>query len=59
MNIYQNIYNLINQYIFNNGIIVGSYEELVTILISTFACLLCVALPFMIVYKFFQWVARI
>lgn len=59
MNIYQMCYDLINQFIYGNSVQIGSYQELVCILVSTFACLFCFAIPFMIVYKFLQWVARI
>lgn len=49
MNIYENIYNLINTYVFNNSIVTGTYEELVTILYSTGATFLLVSLPFVVI----------
>lgn len=51
MSIYQTFYDLINNYIFNNLLIPGSYQELVTILFSTTACFAMVAIPFVLVWN--------
>ena len=51
MNIYQSFYDLINQYVFGNSIVVGSHQDLVTVLMSTIAVIFVVALPFMLVWK--------
>lgn len=51
MNLYQNLYDLINTYIYNNTIIEGSWEELTTILLSTIGCIFLIALPFLLVWK--------
>lgn len=56
MSIYNEIYNLINTYIFNGTIQSGSYPELVTTLFSTTACFLMVALPFIIVFMILRFV---
>ena len=58
MNIYQNLYDLINTYVFGNSIVVGSYEELVTILFSTLGCLALVSLPFVILIGLMVLVMR-
>lgn len=50
MAIYQSIYNLIAQYCFGS-VVVGSVEELVTMLVAVCATLFVVALPFMLVWK--------
>lgn len=51
MSIYQNIYNLIANYVFANAIDVGSNAELVCMLVSTIACLFVIALPFLVVWR--------
>lgn len=51
MSIYQSIYDLINTYVFGNAIVVGTYQDLVTIILSTIACVYLVALPFLVVRK--------
>lgn len=47
--IYQLCKDLMATYVFG-GVTVGSYEELVSILFSTCACLFVVAIPFIVVY---------
>lgn len=54
MNIYQSLYDLLNQYVFNDSVVVGSYQELVLTLVCTFGWVLCVSLPFIAVYKFIK-----
>lgn len=51
MNIYQTIYDLLNQYVFANGLVVGSVQELAVVLASLVGTLFLVALPFLIVWK--------
>lgn len=49
MSIYQNLYDLIQTYIFGGVIDPGSYSELVAILCTTIGCLFCLAIPFVVV----------
>lgn len=51
---YQNLYDLINQYIFNNAVVAESYQDLVCTLLATIGNVALVALPFILVY----WLAR-
>lgn len=51
MSIYDNIYQLVNTYVFGGSIVTGSYQELVAILVATIACVYLVALPFLVVRK--------
>lgn len=51
MSIYEQIYNLIQNYIYGNIVVVGSYQELVLVLLSTIACIFLMALPFIVVYR--------
>ncbi len=50
-NIYQQFYDLLNNYIFGSTVVPNTYEDLICIIISTVACLLLVALPFVIVWR--------
>lgn len=56
MSIYQEIYNLINTYIFGGLITAGSHQELVAILLSSAACIFIFALPFTIVLKIIKMI---
>lgn len=51
MSIYNNLFNIIQTYLYGGSITPGSFEELVCILISTIACIWIIALPFTIVLK--------
>lgn len=51
MNIYQSIYDLINQYIFGNSIVANSVQDLATTLIALTACIFTFSIPFLIVWK--------
>lgn len=51
MSIYQSIYNIINQYIFNNAIITNSIQDLAVTLVSLTACLFLIAVPFILVWR--------
>lgn len=50
MSIYDNIYNIINTYIYGGDIVEGTFEELVAVLMSTCACTFAVALPFIAIF---------
>ena len=50
-NIYQAFYTLLQDYIFGGTVVVGSYEDLVCIIVSTIAALVLVAFPFIIVWR--------
>lgn len=50
-NIYQNLYDMINEFIFGKTIEVGSYQDLVTIILSTIFCLALVYLPFWFIFR--------
>lgn len=50
MSIYQNIYDLIVQYIYGGGALTADME-LVTVTLSTIACVFVFALPFLVVWK--------
>lgn len=51
MNIYQSLYDVINTYIYGGGLVAGSYEELVCVLMSTIGVIALVSIPFVIVKK--------
>lgn len=51
MNLYQTCFDLINQYIYGNSVVSGTYQELVCIIASTGAVLFLFALPFLLVKK--------
>lgn len=51
MNIYNNLYTLIEQYVFGNAIAVGSNQELIATLVATFGTLFVIAIPFALVWK--------
>lgn len=50
MSIYQNIYDLIIQYIYGGGVLTADME-LVTVTLATMACVFVFALPFLVVWK--------
>lgn len=50
-NIYQAFYTLLQDYIFGGAVVVGSYEDLVCIMVSTIAALVLVVFPFIIVWR--------
>lgn len=51
MQVYKDIFSLIEYYIFGGGIVPGSYEELVTILLATIGSIFLISIPFIVVYK--------
>lgn len=50
---YQNIYNLLVTYVYG-GLTMTPDMELVCTLFSTAACLFCVSLPFIVVWRFIK-----
>lgn len=50
IDIYANIYDLITTYIFG-GVLDSSNEELITICLSSIACIFVFALPFLVIWK--------
>lgn len=48
--IYQSCFDLVEQYIFGS-VAVGSYQELVCIIVAVTACLFVMALPFILVWR--------
>lgn len=50
MNIYQTLYDLVNQYVFNNEIVANSPQELATTLFCLGATLFLLSMPFIIVF---------
>ena len=50
-NVYQTFYDLLNQYIFGNTVATGTYQDLICVICSTVACLVVVALPFIVVWR--------
>lgn len=58
-NIYQNIYDLIVNQLFGGSVEVGSNPELITILVSTFATIFLISVPFIIIYKFIKMVCNL
>lgn len=51
MNIYQTLYDIINQYVFNNSIVVNSVQDLATTLISLAGTIFVIAIPFILVWR--------
>lgn len=48
---FQQLYDLINQYVFSGAIVPDSYTDLVCTIASTIGVFALVAIPFYIVYK--------
>lgn len=59
MNIYQSALDLIATYVYGGTLTAGSPEELTAVILATCGCVFCVALPFIVVFKFIQWACRI
>ena len=57
MSIYQNIYDLIVNYIYGNVTLTPDME-LVTVTLSTIGCVFVVALPFIVVWQFIKIITR-
>lgn len=55
--IYNTCVDLISHYVFN-GVVIGSYEELITKLIATCASLFVVALPFIVVFMVLKMIVN-
>lgn len=48
---FQNLYDLINQYVFSGAVQADSYVDLVCTLVSTIGVFALVAIPFVVVFK--------
>lgn len=57
-NLYQTAYDLINHYIFGNTAVLGEYPDLICVLGGTAFCAIAVALPFVVVKKVIELIAR-
>lgn len=59
VNWYQDTYNMLNQWIYGNTVVVGTYEDMILCMLSTAAVLFMVALPFIAVLaaikRLFSW----
>ena len=55
---YQSIYDLISTYVFNGDLAVGSNAELVCMLVSTFAVVFLVSIPFILVWRLILAITR-
>ena len=55
INIYQNLYDLIHNYVFG-GVALSPNADLVITLISTLGCLFLISIPFIVLYKAIQLV---
>lgn len=51
MNIYQTLYDLINNYVFAGEIVAETVPDLVTTLLSTCGTIFVVAIPFILIWK--------
>lgn len=57
MNIYDNIYQVIETYIYGGDSSASPEMQLVCILISTIGCIFVVSLPFLVVWKAIKMIA--
>lgn len=48
---YQNLYELLNTYIFNGSVVATEYTDLVCTLIASIGSIFLVALPFCVVWR--------
>lgn len=55
-NIYQALYDLINTYVFGGSLVVGTYPELITVILSTIGVCYLVLLPFIVVHNFLKYI---
>lgn len=51
VNIYDAIFNLIQAYLFGGSLLEGSPQELITVLLSSFATIFIFSIPFFVVKK--------
>lgn len=58
MSIYQNLYDLIQNYIFGGVTELGSNQELVCMLISSIGSIFLVAIPFVVVFFVIRLILR-
>lgn len=59
MNIYLDIYETINAYVFGGTLASGTAEHLATTLFSLFACIFLISLPFVICIKVVRMIGGI
>lgn len=52
-NIYTTIYQLLESILFGS-VTAGTYPDMICVMVSTFACLFMIAVPFIVVYKVIQ-----
>lgn len=57
MSIYDNIYNLLNQYVFGGNIIPSTVQDSSCSLIATALCIFVVAIPFVLVWRVIKMLA--
>ena len=57
MSIYQNLYDLIVNYIYGN-VPLTSDMELVTVTLATIGCVFVVSIPFIVVWQFIKIITR-
>lgn len=55
---FQNLYDLINQYVFSGAVQADSYSDLVCTLASTIGVFALVAIPFFVVFKLVNMLFR-
>lgn len=51
MGIYQICYDLLNTYLFGGIVDVGTYQDLICILLSAIGCIFIFAIPFIIIWR--------
>ena len=50
MNLYQMFYDLINQFMFGSQLVAGTYQEMITIVLSCICVIALIWLPFKLVF---------
>lgn len=58
MSIYQNLYDIIQTYIFGGVTELGSNQELVCMLVSTIGSIFLISIPFLVVYFVIRLILR-
>lgn len=56
LNVYDILYDLINSYIFGNSVVIGSYQDLICIIVSVLGCLFLIALPFIMIFSVIRFI---
>lgn len=57
MNIYQQLYDLINNLIFGGSVVANTYPDLVITFVCVFAVLFLISIPFILVWKVIKLIA--